>query len=56
MKPMHPGELAFREQLGLGLQPMLHFMPGQRTLVDITEVGLSGDFIRRGYKIDFAWA
>jgi len=46
MKTVNPGEFAFREQLRLGLQPMLHIMPGQRTLVDITEVGLSGHFVR----------
>jgi hypothetical protein len=29
MKTVNPGELAFREQLRLGVQPMLHLMPGQ---------------------------
>src|ERR1035438_9889932 len=46
MKTVNPGEFAFREQFRLGFQPMLHLVPGQRTLVHITEVGLSGHFIR----------
>ena len=46
VKPMHPGEFAFREQLRLGLQAMLHLVPLQRTLVGITEVCLSGHFVR----------
>jgi hypothetical protein len=29
MKAVSPGEVAFREQLRLGLQPMLHIVPGQ---------------------------
>ncbi len=43
---MNPGAFAFRDQFRLGFQPMLHIVPGQRTLVDITEVCLSGDFVR----------
>jgi len=46
-------EFAFRDQLRLGLQPMLHMVPGQRTLVHITEVGffLATSSVRR--KINF---
>ena len=46
VKPMNPGEVAFRDQFRLGLQPVLHIVPGQRTLVHITEVGPSGHFVR----------
>jgi len=46
MKTVNPGEFAFRDQLRLGLQPMLYLVPGQRTLVQITEVGFSGHFVR----------
>jgi len=45
MKTMSPGEIAFREQLRLSLQPVLHIMPGQRTLVHISEVGSPGHFV-----------
>jgi hypothetical protein len=45
-QPVGPGEFAFREQLRLGLQPMLHRVSLWRTLVDITEVGPSGHFVR----------
>jgi len=46
MKTVNPGEFAFREQLRLGLQPVLHIVSGPRTLVHITEVGPSGHFVR----------
>ena len=46
VKPMNPGEVAFGEQLRLGLQPVLHIAPGPRTLVQITEVSPSGHFVR----------
>ena len=46
MKTVNPGKLAFREQLRLGLQPVLHIVPGERTLVHITEVGPSSHFVR----------
>lgn len=45
-QPVGPGEFAIREQLRLGLQPMLHRAPVGRTLVDITEAGSSGHFVR----------
>ena len=46
MKTVTPGELAFRDQFRLSLQPMLHLVPLQRTLVGITEVCFSGHFVR----------
>ena len=46
MEAVNPGEVAFREQLGLGLQPVLHIVPGLRALVHITEVRPSGHFVR----------
>ena len=52
---MNAGEFAFREQLRLGRQPMLHFVPLLRTLVHITEVGPSGHFVRCRRKINFVF-
>ena len=46
MNTVSPGKVPFREQMRLGLQPVLHIVPGLRTLVHITEVGSSGHFIR----------
>src|ERR1035437_217951 len=46
METVSPGLVPFREQLRLGLQPVLHLVPGQRTLVHITEVGPSGHLLR----------
>ena len=46
VKPVNPGEFAFRYQFRLCLQPMLNIVTGQRTLVLITEVGSSGHFVR----------
>jgi hypothetical protein len=46
MKTVNPGQVAFRDQLLLGLQPVLYLVPGLRTLVHITEVGPSGHFVR----------
>ena len=45
VKPMNPGEFAFRDQFRLGGQPMLHIVPRQRTLVLIIEVCLPGHFV-----------
>jgi len=45
-QPVGPGEFAIREQLRLGLQPMLHRAPVGRILVDIIEAGSSGHFVR----------
>ncbi len=33
METMSPGEVAFRDQIRFGLQPVLHIMPARRTLV-----------------------
>ena len=46
MKTVNPSEVAFRDQLRFGLQPVLHIVAGLRTLVDISEVCPSGHFIR----------
>ena len=46
MKTVSPGEVPFREQMRLGLQPVLHIVSGQRTLVHITEVGPPGHLVR----------
>ena len=46
MKTVHAGEVALGEKLRLGLQPVLHIVPGQRTLVNISEVGPAGHFVR----------
>jgi len=46
MKAVNPGEVAFRQQLRLGIQPVLHITPGLRALVDIKEVRPSGYFVR----------
>ena len=46
METVNPREVAFGEQLRLGFQPVLHILPGQGTLVHISEVGPSGDFVR----------
>jgi hypothetical protein len=45
MKTVNPGEVPFREQMRLSLQPVLHIVSGQRTLIHITEVGPSGHFV-----------
>ena len=46
MKAVNPGKIAFRQQLLLGFQPVLHIVPGLRALVHIIEVGSSGHFVR----------
>jgi len=56
VNPMNPGKFAFREQFRLGFQPVLHFVPGQRTLVDITEVCPARHLVRRYRKINFVLA
>ena len=53
METVNPGEIPFREQIGLGLQPVLHIVSGQRTLVHITEVRPPGDLVRRRHKVNF---
>jgi len=54
MKTVNPSKVAFRDQLRFRRQPMLHIMPGLRSLVDIIEVCPSGHFIRRGHKTNRA--
>ena len=51
MKSVDAGPVAFFEQLRLGLQPMLHVVSRARTLVHVTEVCFSGNFVSRGRKI-----
>ena len=53
VKPMNPGEIAFRDQFRLRLQPVLNIMTGQRTLVLITEVSPAGHLVRCRRKINF---
>ena len=36
---MHAGKIALGNQVCLRLQPMLHIVPGQRTLILVTEIG-----------------
>ena len=53
MKPVDAGLIAFRNQIGLRLQPMLHLVTWLGTLILIGEVSFPGDFIRGGREIDF---
>jgi hypothetical protein len=46
VKPVDGRELAFRDQLRLRRQPVLHLVPVQRTLVEVTEVWLAAHFVR----------
>ena len=50
MKTVNPSKVAFRDQLRFGRQPVLHIVPGLRSLVDIIEVCPSGHFIRRRHE------
>ena len=54
MKTVSPGEVPFREQMRLGLQPVLHIVSGKRTLVHITEVCPPGHLVRRRHKVNSA--
>ena len=54
MKTVNPSEVAFRDQLRFGRQPVLYIMAGLRSLVDIIEVCPSGHFIRRWHKTNCA--
>ena len=54
MKTVNPSEVAFRDQLRFGRQPVLHIVAGLRSLVDIIEVCPSGHFIRRWHKTNCA--
>jgi hypothetical protein len=48
---MNTGEIAFREQVRLGFQPMLHVSSRQRAIVHVTKVSPSGDFVRGWHEI-----
>src|ERR1700722_12090031 len=52
MKTMNAGKVAFRQQIRLGLEPVLHVAAGLRTLVFIAEIGSSGYFVRRRLEIN----
>jgi len=54
MKTVNPSEVAFRDQLRFGRQPVLYIVPRLRSLVDIIEVCPSGHFIRRWHKTNCA--
>ena len=54
MITVNPSEVAFRDQLRFGRQPVLHIVPGLRSLVDIIEVCPSGHFIRRRHETNCA--
>ena len=54
MKTVNPSKVAFRDQLRFGRQPVLHIVPGLRSLVDIIEVCPSGHFVRRWHKTNCA--
>ena len=46
MKTVDPRKIAFRDQICLGLQPMLHLVTRLRTLVLIGKVSFPGHFVR----------
>jgi len=46
VKTMHPREIAFRDQIRLRLQPMLHLVTKLRTFIFIDKISSSGHFIR----------
>jgi hypothetical protein len=54
MKTVNRGEVPFREQMCLSLQPVLHIVSGQRPLVHITEVGPSSHLVWGGCEINSA--
>ncbi len=45
LKRVRAGAVALLNQFRLCRQPMLHLVPGLRTLVYVTEVGLAGHFV-----------
>ena len=45
MKTVDPRKIAFRDQICLGLQPMLHLVTRLRTLIHKSKVSLPGQFI-----------
>ena len=52
MKAMDACAIAFRDQFGLGGEPVLHLVTGKRTLVYVGEVCPPGHFVRRRHKIN----
>ena len=56
MKAVAAGQIAFRNQIRLRLQPMLHLMAGLGTLIFIGKVSFPGHLIRRGCEIYFIGA
>ena len=46
VETMNASEVALRDQIRFRLQPVLHIVAGQRTLVLIAEVGPAGHFVR----------
>jgi len=56
MKAVGAGQIAFRDQIRLCLQPMLHLMAGLGTLIFIGKVSFPGHLIRRGCEINFIGA
>jgi hypothetical protein len=51
MKTVNPGKIAFRQQLFLGLQPVLDIVAGLRSLVHIVEISPSGHFVGEWHKV-----
>jgi len=51
VKAVSPGEISLGDQFRLSRQPMLDLVARLRTLVHITEIGLSGHFVRRCHQI-----
>ncbi len=53
VKSVHARQIAFRNQLRLGLKPVLHVVPLLRALVHISEIRSSGDLILGGRELIF---
>ena len=53
METVDSREIALRDQIRLGLEPMLHFVTWPGTFVFVAEVGHSGHFVRRGREVNF---
>jgi hypothetical protein len=52
MIAVNPGEITLRDKIRLGRQPVLHIVPGLRTLVHIIEICPSGHFVWRRHKLN----
>ena len=46
VKAVDTSQIPFRDQIRLGLQPMLHLVTGLRTFIFIGEVSFPGHFVR----------